>query len=59
MLEGGDGIVVAGGDEDDVAIAGDLLGHLDLRQSRHLDVEEGDARPMQLKQLQRLDAGAG
>ncbi len=46
LLEGGDGILVVGGDEGDVAPAARLLRDLEPGQAGHLDVEEQDVRRM-------------
>jgi hypothetical protein len=59
LLERGDREFVVGGDEDDPRPPLDALGHLEARQARHLDVEEGEVGLEGSDLLGRLDAVAG
>lgn len=56
LVEGGDGVLVVGRDEDDVGAAVDLAGHVDAGGPGHLDVEEEDVGPVLVQQAQRLQA---
>ncbi len=59
LLEGGDRVLVVGGDEDDVALAARLLRDFEAGHARHLDVEEQDVGRVLVERAQRLDAVLG
>src|SRR5205085_8798932 len=59
LLEGGEGVLVVGGHEDDVAAAVRLLRDLESREPRHVDVEEQDVGGMLLERLEGGDAVSG